>query len=151
MTMIADTAARSRGSPRIARRMERDMRRRLQWYAARPHLIADRLHALDEEWDVERAIQANAATLALSGTVLSMTHDRRWAVLPLAVTGFLLQHATQGWCPPVPILRRLGFRTHVEIERERHALKALRGDFEGVPRASASAMHRGTAAFRAAA
>ncbi len=62
-----------------------------------------------------------------------MTHDRRWAFLPLVVTGFLLQHATQGWCPPVPIPRSLGFRTHVEIERERHALKAIRGDFDDLP------------------
>ncbi|WP_111420331.1 efflux transporter outer membrane subunit, partial [Rhodoplanes roseus] len=27
---------------------------------------------------------------------------------------FLFQHAIQGWCPPVPILRRLGFRTELE-------------------------------------
>jgi hypothetical protein len=32
----------------------------------------------------------------------------------------------------VPILRRLGYRTQTEIERERTALKALRGDFPGV-------------------
>jgi len=45
------------------------------------------------------------------------------------VTAFLLQHAVQGWCPPLPVLRRLGFRTAREIEVERNALKALRGDF----------------------
>jgi hypothetical protein len=39
-------------------------------------------------------------------------------------------HAVQGWCPPVPVLRRLGFRTASEIDHERYALKALRGDFE---------------------
>jgi hypothetical protein len=32
----------------------------------------------------------------------------------------------------VPILRRLGFRMASEIEQERYALKALRGDFAGV-------------------
>lgn len=46
------------------------------------------------------------------------------------MTGFLFQHAIQGWCPPLPILRRLGFRTAEEINQERYALKALRGDFE---------------------
>jgi hypothetical protein len=45
---------------------------------------------------------------------------------------FLFQHAIQGWCPPVPVLRRLGFRTANEIEQERTALKALRGDFNAV-------------------
>jgi hypothetical protein len=29
----------------------------------------------------------------------------------------------QGWCPPIPILRRLAFRTTYEIEEERQALK----------------------------
>ena len=71
-----------------------------------------------------------------------MTHDRRWAYLPLVVTGFLLQHATQGWCPPVPILRALGFRTQGEIERERYALKALRGDFDDLPGNSRSDQRR---------
>jgi hypothetical protein len=45
------------------------------------------------------------------------------------VTGFLLQHALQGWCPPVPLLRKTGVRTMREIDIERYALKALRGDF----------------------
>jgi hypothetical protein len=56
--------------------------------------------------------------------------DRRWYVLPGLVAGFLLQHALQGWCPPLPVFRRLGFRTASEIDYERYALKALRGDFE---------------------
>ena len=52
--------------------------------------------------------------------------------LPIAVAGFLLQHAVQGWCPPVPVMRRLGFRTEREIDAERTALKALRGDFREI-------------------
>jgi hypothetical protein len=43
--------------------------------------------------------------------------DRRWLTLPALVTAFLFQHVIQGWCPPVPILRRLGFRTAHEIEQ----------------------------------
>jgi len=35
--------------------------------------------------------------------------------------------------PPVPLLRRLGVRTASEIEAERYALKAVRGDFSGGP------------------
>jgi len=56
-------------------------------------------------------------------------HNGWWLILPAAVTAFLFQHAIQGWCPPVPILRRLGFRTSDEINKERYALKAVRGDF----------------------
>ena len=56
--------------------------------------------------------------------------DRRLLILPVMVAGFLLQHAVQGWCPPVPVFRRLGFRTANEIDAERYALKAIRGDFD---------------------
>ena len=44
----------------------------------------------------------------------------------------MLQHALQGWCPPLPLFRRLGFRTQEEIARERYALKGMRGDFAGL-------------------
>jgi hypothetical protein len=56
------------------------------------------------------------------------------------VQGFFMQHALQGWCPPLPVFRRLGFRTQYEIEQERYALKAIRGDF-GSPAEPADAMH----------
>lgn len=62
--------------------------------------------------------------------------DRRFALVPLVVGGFLLQHALQGWCPPLPIFRRYGVRTQTEIDYERYALKAVRGDFRGVPAGS---------------
>jgi hypothetical protein len=91
-----------------------------------------RLRELDREWDVERVLEANAATLALVGIALGASVDRRFFLLPAVVAGFLLQHALQGWCPPVPLLRRRGIRTSREIEEERHALKARRGDFRSV-------------------
>jgi hypothetical protein len=112
--------------------IQRAMEARLRFYAATPTLISTRLQELDEEWDIERAIEMNAAALAFTGLVAGTVGDRRWLLLPALVTGFLFQHAVQGWCPPVPILRKLGFRTVYEIEKERHALKALRGDYVGV-------------------
>jgi hypothetical protein len=60
-----------------------------------------------------------------------------------------MQHALQGWCPPLPLLRRLGVRTQQEIERERYALKALRGDFDAVPGTSAPVPERVRAALAA--
>lgn len=92
--------------------------------------ISRRLNELDQEWDIERTLEANAASASLVGLGLGTLVNRRWYMLSAAVAGFLLQHAIQGWCPPVPILRRLGFRTAAEIEEERVALKALRGDFQ---------------------
>ena len=95
--------------------------------------ISRRLEELDHEWDVERTLEANAASIALLGLGLGAFVNRRFFVLPAVVAGFLLQHAVQGWCPPVPVFRRLGFRTAREIASERYALKAVRGDFGDLP------------------
>ncbi|MBC5994372.1 hypothetical protein [Pontibacter cellulosilyticus] len=97
-----------------------------------PDTIDQRLKELEKEWDIERVLEVNASTLALSGIILGATKDKRWFILPGIVTSFLLQHGLQGWCPPLPILRKLGFRTRKEIEEERVSLKALRGDFNRV-------------------
>ena len=99
--------------------------------------IERRLAELDREWDIERTLEANAASVSLIGIALAITVSRRFLLLPAAVAGFLLQHALQGWCPPLPLFRRLGVRTQAEIEQERHALKALRGDYAEVPRVEA--------------
>lgn len=113
--------------------------------AGGPDVMNRRLAELDAEWDIERTLEANAASVALVGLTLGVTTDRRWLALPALVAGFLLQHAIQGWCPPLPIFRRLGFRTQSEIDYERYALKALRGDFRNLPSAAegedASARH----------
>jgi hypothetical protein len=103
---------------------------------ASDHEIQERLDELDHEWDIERMLEANAATACLIGLTLGTTVDRKWFVLPGIVAGFLLQHALQGWCPPLPVFRRMGVRTASEIDYERYALKALRGDFDAFCRAA---------------
>jgi hypothetical protein len=104
----------------------------LCYYAARLDEVEERLEELDREWDIERTLEANAATVSLLGLVMGAMVSRKWFVLPGVVSAFLLQHALQGWCPPVPAFRRFGYRTRKEIDEERYALKALRGDFEKV-------------------
>ncbi len=128
---VAESADRvpSHTSEDVNERIRALTRASIAYYSEHPEEIERRLRFLDEEWDVERVLEANAAGLALSGTVLGIFADRKFLVLPLAVTAFLLQHAVQGWCPPLPVLRRLGIRTAREIEAERYALKAIRGDF----------------------
>jgi hypothetical protein len=83
-----------------------------------------RIQTLDNEWDIERLLEVNASTLALTGLILGLTSNRKWLLLPGIVLPFLLQHGLQGWCPPLPLLRRLGVRTRGEIDREKYALKA---------------------------
>ncbi|MEC9358951.1 MAG: hypothetical protein VX836_13915 [Pseudomonadota bacterium] len=119
-------------------RIELDMRRRLGHYARNPEQIRARLSELDREWDIERVLETNASALALGGLVAGVVADRRALLLSGAVLAFLLQHAVQGWCPPVPVLRRLGVRTAGEIETERQCLKAMRGDYDGIRRQSST-------------
>ena len=114
----------------INERIKRQTEANVAFYASSDKRLLDiRLQELDREWDIERILEANAATISLIGLGLGGFVSRRWFVLPTAVAGFLLQHAVQGWCPPVALFRRLGVRTQREIDEERYALKALRGDF----------------------
>lgn len=132
--MISKTEDRvpSNTRPEINHAVRQEMTARMADCAAEPDAIPHRLDELDREWDIERTLEANAAAIALAGLALGAFVSRRFLVLPAVVAAFLLQHAVQGWCPPVPLLRRLRFRTAREIDSERTALKALRGDFRGV-------------------
>jgi hypothetical protein len=129
-------------SKRVNYRIKRAMYKRVTEAGEKPGTIFGRLLRLDREWDIERAIEANASALAFIGTALGYFIHPYWLAVPALVTAFLFQHALQGWCPPVPILRRLGFRTAYEIEQERHALKALRGDYREIDSSSGAAALR---------
>jgi hypothetical protein len=98
---------------------------RLRYYAQHPGEIPARLKQLDHEWDIERTLEANAAGFGLGGLALGAFVWRRFYLFPAMILGFLMQHALQGWCPPVPIFRRRGFRTVNEINAEKDALRRL--------------------------
>jgi hypothetical protein len=94
--------------------------------------IVQRLEQLDHEWDVDRALMVNFAIVggaAYAAGVYRYAHrpwfGRRrsgWLGFFTVQLGFLLLHGTVGWCPPLPVFRRLGVRTKSEIEAERRAL-----------------------------
>lgn len=125
-------------APAINQRIAKQTERNIAYYAAHPEEIDVRLEELDREWDIERTLEANAAAVSVASVVLGTFVSRKWLFLPAVVGGFLMQHAVQGWCPPLPAFRRMGVRTQTEIERERFALKALRGDFNTLPTTSYS-------------
>jgi len=113
--------------------IEQQIEDSIRFYATQPvAAITRRIDELEWEWSIERWLETNASSLAFSGIVLGLTVSRKWFALPLLVTGFLFQHAIHGWCPPVPILRRMGIRTRSEIDREKFALKVIRGDFKDI-------------------
>lgn len=105
-------------------------RQNIRYYASQPQDVRDaRVAALERERDIEQVLEMNASVLAFTGALLGTTVDKRFFLLTGVVLGFLCQHALTGWCPPVPIFRRIGMRTRSEIDQEKYALKALRGDF----------------------
>lgn len=114
----------------VNERIYREMRKRVaECYALNDEEIDARIRELEHEWDIERTLETNAATVILAGLALGTLADRKWYLLSAAAAGFLLQHALQGWCPPLTLLRRRGVRTAKEIHAEITALRALRGDF----------------------
>lgn len=121
-------------SPTIANeRIDRATQRRvLRAGGESKAALSRRLEDLDGEWDMERVLETNASALALGGLLLGLFVNRKFLLIPCFVLPFLLQHATQGWCPPVPMFRRRGIRTRKEIDTEKFAIKALRGDFAGI-------------------
>lgn len=133
----------------IDEQIHRQVEANVAHYARRLDEIQHRPRQLDEEWDMERTLETNAGIIALAGVLLGAM-NRKWLFLPAIVAGFLVQHALQGWCPPVPIFRRLGVRTMKEIDQERYALKALRGDFKGVDEDSGNGEARIERAVQAA-
>jgi hypothetical protein len=120
-------------SVRSLEKIDDDFRESIRYYSMQPPWVINaRLRELEKEWSVERWLETNASALAFLGIILGLTVNRKWLAVPVVVTGFLFQHAVQGWCPPLPILREWGVRTRGEIDREKFALKFLRGDFKDV-------------------
>src|SRR5687767_8088624 len=111
---MAKTRSRTRTKARIQRqpqdderddRVQREIENSVRYYAHHPKEIAERLRALDDEWDIERALQAGAAGVAFYGTAMAAVGRKRGLLLPALAAGFLFQHALQGWSAPVEVLR----------------------------------------------
>jgi hypothetical protein len=86
-----------------------------------------RLRELDEEWDIDRALMLNFGVVGAYSALRAMSQLRRghiggWTLFFWVQLGFLVNHAVRGWCPPMPLFRRLGFRSAKEIAAERVAL-----------------------------
>jgi uncharacterized protein (DUF2267 family) len=139
---------RSSSAPRARATADISLRGRLRAYAAADVATLDaRLGELEREWDLERVLEASTAVIGLTSLGLSAARRITTAWLPATLFTVLLQHAMQGWAPPVSLLRSLGYRTRKEIEEETFGVKLLRGDFEGVPSPADAAPE--TRAFRA--
>jgi hypothetical protein len=135
--------------PEINARIDREIEDRVQFYATRePWELSSRISELESEWSIERALETEASSMGLLGLTLGLTVNRKFLLVPAVVGGMVLLHGIQGWYPLLRVFRTLGFRTREEIDREKYALKALRGDFEGI--SSTSGASQAQKAWRAA-
>jgi hypothetical protein len=115
---------------RVQERIDAELIRRVGSCVDAPdHILAARIDELEQEWSIERTLTLQSSATALLGLMLGASADRRWHLLTLVTSGFLMQHAIQGWCPPLALHRRRGVRTRREIDLELHMIKLLRGDF----------------------
>ena len=124
-------AVRAATKPKVQEKIDKGIREQIIHFASQPkEVITRRIFELENEWDIERVLEANAAGVGLASLMWGVTVNKKYLALTGTVLGFLLLHSIRGWCPPVPVLRRLGVRTRREIDRELFALKVLRGDFQ---------------------
>jgi hypothetical protein len=115
---------------RVQRAIDDRLQRSLQFYARYPSFIDARLEQIGREWDIERTLEANAATLSFASILASVVTGKKIYLFAGAVTGFLLQHSLQGWCPPLPFFRSCGVRSKDEIMLEYLGLRLLRDGLE---------------------
>src|SRR5688572_28754710 len=87
-------------APEVNERNRQEMEARVaRFLGADRAAITARLRELDQEWDIERTLEANAAAVILASVALGAWIKRKWFFFTAAAAGFLLQHAVQGWCP----------------------------------------------------
>lgn len=99
---------------------------------AGPQAITDRLNQIENEWSAGRMTKATIGVLIVTGLALALLNTW-WLVLPALGGLFLLQYlfTRQSWLGAT--FREMGFRSGADIDQEKFALKALRGDFRHLP------------------
>jgi hypothetical protein len=100
---------------------------------AGPAAIDLRLSQLEQEWTIGRAVKVTAALAILAGMALAYYLNSWWLLLPSLTGVLLLQYAVSRHSLLTELFRQFGLRHSIEIEHERLALKALRGDFRNLP------------------
>ena len=127
--MIEDTI-RDESPSWVNANVDRETLAKLEEYrGAAPEKIQERIDELSWEYDVSCATSLAFAAIGLGGLALSKLH-RGFLALPAIANGLLLLQNLPIPSPGVTaVFRVLGFRSRTEIERERQALKMLRGDY----------------------
>ena len=98
-----------------------------------PDAICERLIQLVREWTTGRASLATAGLMIVAGLALTAVFSPWWLFLTGAGGLLLLPYLFGRRSPLGYVFHQFGLRRGSEIEQEKVALKALRGDFKNVP------------------
>ena len=95
--------------------------------------IQNRLVELDGEWTASRMVKATLGLLIVTGFVLATVHNPYWMILPAIAGGLLLQYLFFRGGILTELYCKLGYRSGMQIDEERFALRTLRGDYRNLP------------------
>ena len=124
MLELKQDRVRNHTADKVNQKIDKCTQENIQRYSNESReVVRNRIEKLNEELDVEQALQLTSAANVLAGIGLALTVNKKWLLLSAISSAFLIQHSIQGWCPPLPLFRRLGVRTREEINEEIDALK----------------------------
>ncbi len=98
-----------------------------------PAAINERIAEIDSEWSAGRMTKSTAGIVILVGVGLTVAFGPWFGLIP-AIGGLALMQylfSRQSWLSDG--FESAGYRPGCEIEREKTALKVLRGDFQTIP------------------
>jgi len=99
-----------------------------------PQAIADRLGQLDREWTAGRMTKVTLGAVILFGFAMTaLFNNLWWLILPAVAALFLVQYAVSRTSWLTAMFREMGYPSRCEVDQERIALRALRGDFRHLP------------------
>ncbi len=148
----SNDAARSHVPAEVNKRIDERVERCVRHMAQQERWeISCYLEKLEQEWDLNRAVMAVGSAVALVGLGLGRRDGGGWRILSALAAGLLLQQALMCYGPLARLVRVIGgVRSRREIDLEKFALKALRGDFERIPKSEGGPLARANAALVAA-
>lgn len=128
-------AVRTHASAAVNQRIDAHVERCVRHMAEQedPSVISRYLETLESEWDLARVVTVATSAISLVGWAVAAPRSRAWTLVGGLTAGLLLQQGLFGFGPLTTLARRWGLRTRREIDLEKFALKALRGDFRRIP------------------
>src|SRR3569832_1667820 len=84
-------AVRAATKPKVQSKIDKSIREQIIHFASQPkEVITRRIFELENEWDIERVLEANAAGIGLASLMWGLTVNKKCLALTGAVLAFML-------------------------------------------------------------